>query len=78
MKRESGKTPEMNTLVIPYGSRSVITLADGSRVWLNAGSRLIYPSEFTGKQREVFLVGEAFFEIAKHGIQEVPCKNFRC
>ena len=65
-RQTAGKTPEMNTLIIPYGSRSLITLADGSRVWLNAGSRLIYPSEFVDKKREVFLVGEAFFEVAKN------------
>lgn len=65
-RQTAGKTPEMNTLIIPYGSRSLITLADGSRVWLNAGSRLIYPSEFVDKRREVFLVGEAFFEVAKN------------
>jgi hypothetical protein len=60
------ETPEMNTLVIPYGNRSVITLADGSKVWLNAGSRLIYPSKFVDKTREVFLTGEAFFDITKN------------
>lgn len=65
-RQTTGKTPEMNTLIIPYGSRSLITLADGSRVWLNAGSRLIYPSGFVDKRREVFLVGEAFFEVAKN------------
>ena len=57
------KVPEMNTLMIPYGSRSVITLSDSSRVWLNAGSRLIYPSDFIDRTREVFLVGEAYFEV---------------
>ena len=62
----AGKIPEINTLIIPYGSRSLITLADGSRIWLNAGSRLIYPSDFVDKRREVFLVGEAFFEVAKN------------
>jgi transmembrane sensor len=57
------KIPELNTLMIPYGSRSVITLSDSSRVWVNAGSRLIYPSEFIDLVREVFLVGEAYFEV---------------
>lgn len=59
-------TPEMNTVVIPYGSRSNITLADGTKVWLNAGSRLIYPSFFADKTREVFLTGEAFFDVQKN------------
>lgn len=62
--------PSMNTLVIPYGNRSVISLGDGTKVWLNAGSRLVYPSKFVDKTREVYLVGEAFFEVAKN--EEVP------
>ncbi len=61
--------PTMNTLVIPYGSRSRITLADGSTVWLNAGSKLIYPSRFVDRKREVFLVGEAFFDVEKNDKQ---------
>ena len=52
-KKSNRRFLEMNTLVIPYGNHSVITLSDGSQVWLNAGSRLIYPSEFTDKTREV-------------------------
>lgn len=48
------------------GTRSRITLADGSTVWLNADSRLIYPQEFTSNTREVALEGEAFFDIAKN------------
>jgi hypothetical protein len=64
-RKERRNVPEMNTLVIPYGNRSFVTLSDGSQVWLNAGSRLIYPSEFVDKKREVLLVGEAFFKVAK-------------
>jgi transmembrane sensor len=55
--------PEMNQLIIPYGKTSEIILADGTRVWLNAGSRLIYPEFFIDKNREVFLIGEAYFEV---------------
>jgi transmembrane sensor len=57
------RTPEMNQLIIPYGKTSEIILPDGSKVWLNAGSRLIYPEFFVDKTREVFLIGEAFFEV---------------
>ncbi|MGC9353763.1 MAG: FecR family protein, partial [Mariniphaga sp.] len=56
-------TPEMNQLVIPYGKTSEILLPDGTHVFLNAGSRLIYPDFFADKNREVFLVGEAYFEV---------------
>lgn len=59
----SKQMPKMNTLVIPYGNRSTIHLSDGTKVWLNAGSRLIYPSKFVDNTREVFLVGEAFFNV---------------
>ena len=38
-------------------------LADGSKVWLNKNSKIIFPDQFAGKQREVFLEGEAFFEV---------------
>lgn len=55
-----------NQLIIPFGNRSKVTLSDNTIVWLNAGSRLIYPSKFTGDQREVMLFGEAFFEVSKN------------
>ena len=58
-------TPKLNQLIIPYGKTSEILLTDGTKVYLNAGSRLVYPELFTDKTREVFLVGEAFFEV-KH------------
>jgi len=53
----------MNQLIIPYGKTSEIILPDGTKVCLNAGSRLIYPEHFTGKTREVLLAGEAYFEV---------------
>lgn len=61
------KTAEskMNKLVVPYGKRSQLTLSDGTRVWVNSGSVLEFPSVFTGKTREVNLVGEMYVEVAK-------------
>jgi transmembrane sensor len=53
-----------STLVVPYGRRADVLLADGSRVWLNSGSRLVYPNAFKGSKREVYLQGEAFFEVS--------------
>ncbi len=52
-------------LVTQNGSRSHIKLPDGTSVWLNAGSKLNYPRQFTGGKREVALEGEAFFDVAK-------------
>jgi ferric-dicitrate binding protein FerR (iron transport regulator) len=59
-----------NQVIIPYGNRSKITLSDNTVVWLNAGSRLIFPSEFSGKLREVLLIGEAFFDVSEN--KEMP------
>lgn len=54
-----------NTLTNPKGSRVInLELADGSRVWLNAGSELRYFSSNNGKDRMVMLNGEAYFEVA--------------
>ena len=48
------------------GIKSTIQLADGSKVWLNADSKIQYPPLFEGNTREVYLDGEAFFEVAKN------------
>ena len=53
-----------NQMIVPYGKRSKILLADGTQVWINSGSKLVYPSNFTGSKREVFLEGEAYFEVS--------------
>jgi transmembrane sensor len=49
-----------------YGVRTKFTLPDGSLVWLNSGSVLKYPERFTGLRREVFLYGEAYFDVARN------------
>ncbi len=64
------KKPITNRVIIPYGKSSQLTLSDGSKVWLNAGSQLMYPSIFDKKQREVLLIGEAYFEVAHN--KDVP------
>jgi len=56
----------LNQMIVPYGKRSCIMLSDGSKVWLNSGSKLVFPPVFKGKTREVYLEGEALFDIAKN------------
>lgn len=52
-----------NEINVPLGAKSQITLSDGTKVWLNAGSKFRYPVLFTKNKREVFLEGEAFFDV---------------
>lgn len=54
-----------NTLHTPKGVQFQLTLADGTKVWLNAKSSLTYPAVFNKKERVVSLKGEAYFEVAK-------------
>lgn len=49
----------------PHGVRSTIILSDGTKVYLNSYSKLEYPKVFAGHTRDVFLEGEAFFEVTK-------------
>ncbi|MDE3741651.1 FecR family protein [Maribacter polysaccharolyticus] len=53
-----------NTLMVPFGRRLKTELSDGSVVWLNSGSKLVYPVVFKSDKREVYLEGEAIFEVA--------------
>ena len=62
----------MNEIVTPSGSRNTITLGDGSRVTLNAGSRLRWAQDFGTTSRDVYLDGEAYF-VATHD----PARPFR-
>jgi len=56
----------------PKGRRFKVGLSDGTQIWLNAGSKLRYPLQFAEDRREVFLSGEAYFEVAHN-----PKKPFR-
>lgn len=60
------KDAQPQTITVPAGQRAQITLADGTRVWLNSKSTLIYASNFGRKERNVKLDGEAYFEVAKN------------
>ncbi|WP_319231467.1 FecR domain-containing protein [Draconibacterium orientale] len=64
IRQAKEEEPTINRVVIPYGKSSQVTLSDGTQVWLNAGSQLVYPSVFKERQREVLLIGEAYFNVA--------------
>lgn len=58
--------------IVPKGSKSTIKLPDGSVVWLNAGSKLVYANNFDQKDRNVYLTGEAYFSVVSN--KEKPFK----
>ncbi len=68
-KRKVGKSrkPVYNELKTPRGGGYNLTLGDGSMVWLNAGSSLRFPVSFTDSTRQVYLEGEAYFQVSHNG-----------
>ncbi|MBN8786354.1 MAG: FecR family protein [Terrimonas sp.] len=60
------KVEDLQQLVTQYGSKSQLILPDGTKVWLNGGSTLDYPKQFSGLLREVTLEGEAFFDVTEN------------
>ena len=57
---------EYHTMKIPRGGEYVLVLSDGTTVYLNAESELMYPVKFRGNDRRVFLKGEAYFEVTRN------------
>lgn len=53
-------------IAAPLGAKSQLSLIDGTKVWLNAGSRLLYSTQFGQNTRQVQLEGEAYFEVARN------------
>lgn len=71
-----GKTEETGyqTLYVPSGQRAELTLPDGTKVWLNSRTQLVYPLAFS-KTREVKLDGEAYFTVAHNEKQAFVVKT---
>ena len=63
-----GTTKEIgyNTINVPYGGTYTVELCDGTKVYLNSGTTLEFPSRFDGKVRSVILKGEAYFDVARN------------
>lgn len=65
-KNNSPENLMMQTITSRQGMVTQFELADGTKVWLNSGSELQFPTRFAGDKREVTLKGEAFFEVTKN------------
>ena len=56
----------VNKILVPYGKRTDVVLSDGTHIYINAGSKLVYPRTFEKGVREVLLEGEAYFDVARN------------
>ncbi|RAJ08266.1 FecR family protein [Chitinophaga skermanii] len=61
----SADVAQINSLSTPRGGRFNVTLPDGTNVWLNAASKLTFPTVFNGKERIVELQGQAYFDVTQ-------------
>lgn len=64
--KQAAGAPGLNTLSTPRGGQYHLLLADGTGVWLNAGSSITYPVNFDPSERKVIVTGEVYFEVAQH------------
>lgn len=70
MEKESGLVPSKYKLVTDRGEKSFLQLPDGSKIWMNSCSTLEYDVDYGTANRNIYLDGEAYFEVAKN--QQVP------
>lgn len=63
-KFENASEPMVQEINVPKGKTGAIVLTDGTKVWLNTGTKLRYDANFVGSERIVYLEGEAYFEVS--------------
>ncbi|MDR1918807.1 MAG: FecR domain-containing protein [Tannerellaceae bacterium] len=64
-----------NQVIIPKGRHILLTLSDGTKLWMNASSRVVYPPVFDDKKREIYLEGEAYLEVSPKANQPFIVKT---
>lgn len=69
---EKPRSGRYHTLIVPNGKQFQVSLSDGTKVWINAASKLTFPINFSTKERRVELTGEAYFEVAHN--KNIPFK----
>lgn len=74
-RQEGTAATEYNQVYTPFGGEYSVVLADGTKVYMNSGSTLKFPVVFTDSAREVYLSGEAYFEVQKDSIRPFRVKT---
>lgn len=72
---EAPQKVEYNQLIVPKGKSSQLLLADGTSLHVNAGTKVVYPSVFTGKTREIYVDGEIYIDVKKNTEQPFIVKT---
>ena len=72
------RSQQFMAITAPSGQSMSVTLSDGTRVWLNAGSRLEYPTIFSERKRRVKISGEAMFEVTHDADRPFVVETFAC
>lgn len=70
----NNKTPEYFEIYVPAAKQSQLILPDGTKVWVNSDTKIRYSNKFNSKERNLYLSGEAYFEVAHD--EEVPLRVF--
>lgn len=65
-EKNDKQKPEYDQLVVPKGKRTTLNLSDGSKLWINSGSRVVYPRVFAPDRREIYVDGEAYLEVKRN------------
>jgi ferric-dicitrate binding protein FerR (iron transport regulator) len=73
-----GLSQQMTVVEIPAGQRMSMTLADGTQVWLNSGTKLEYPAVFARNERRVKISGEAMFDVEHDADRPFIVETFAC
>lgn len=63
-KAQDQQEEEYNQIIVPKGRRSMIVLADNSKIWINSGSKVIYPRSFKKEKRQIYVEGEVYLKVS--------------
>lgn len=63
VSKEKKHAEAFNQLIVPWGKRSSVTFSDGTKIWVNSGSKVIYPMVFEKGKREIFIEGEVYLDV---------------
>lgn len=65
-EEKAEEAEEYNQIIVPKGRRSMIVLADNSKIWVNSGSKVIYPRAFKEGKRQIYVEGEVYLKVARN------------